>query len=74
MGELRLRKVTCSDGSTDQDATLCGKPVLENDEDEDHSSSETLEPNVTKCQFRLRWKKGGKQRHKTRREKTVGGY
>ena len=68
-GELRLRKDTRSDGSMDRDATLRGKPVLENDEDGDQSGSETPEPDVTKRRFRLRRKKGGKGRHKTRREK-----
>jgi len=42
---------------------------LENDQDGDQSGSETPEPDVTKRRFRLRRKKGGKGRHKTRREK-----
>ena len=68
-GDPRPRKDTCSDGSTDQDATLRGKPVLENGEDGDHSGSETPEPDVTKRRFRLRRKKGGKRRRKAQREK-----
>jgi len=59
-GRLGLRKDTPLDGSTDQDATLSGKPVLENDEDGDYSGSEAPEPNVIKHRFRLRRKKGGK--------------
>ena len=74
VGKLRLRKDTYSDGLMDWDATLRGKPVLENDEDEDHSGDEAPEPDVTKYQFRLHQKKGGKRQHKTWREKTVEGY
>ena len=51
--ELRLRKDACSDGSMDRDATLRGKPALENDEDGDHSGGEAPEPDGTKRQFRL---------------------
>jgi len=36
-----------SDGSTDLDATLRGKPVSENDEGEDHSGGEASEPSAT---------------------------
>jgi len=68
-GELRLRKDTYSDGSTDRDATLRGKPALENDEDGDHSGGEAPEPDVSKRRFRLRRKKGGKRRRKAQREK-----
>ena len=65
----KLRKNTGSDGSADQDATLRGGPVSENDGDGDHSSGEAPEHDATKRRFRLRRKKGGKRRHKTRRQK-----
>jgi len=68
-GEPRVRKDTGSDRSTDRDAILRGKPALETDEGGDHSGGEAPEPDVTKRRFRLRRKKGGKRRHKTRREK-----
>ena len=53
----------------DQDATLCGKPVLENGEEGDHSSSEAPKPDVTKHWFRLRRKNGGRWRRKAKCEK-----
>ena len=63
------RKTAVSDGSTDPDTTLRGKPVPENDQDGNHSDGEASEPDGTKRRFRLRRKKDGKRRRRGRREK-----
>ena len=66
---LKRRRNAPSDGSTDRDVTLRGKPDLENDKDGDRSGGEAPEPDTGKRRFRLRRKKGGKRSRKTRREK-----
>ena len=71
--KLRLRTNTFSDTSMDPDNTLRGAPVLEDDQDGDHSDGGTSEPEVTKRRFRLRRKKDGKRRRRMRREKAKEG-
>jgi metal transporter CNNM len=60
------RKNTTSDGSVDQDATLRGNPTSEDGPDGDHGDGEASESDVSKRRFRLRRKKDGKRRRKTR--------
>ena len=60
------------DSPIDQDATLRGNPVPENNQDVDHSDGGDPEPGVSKNRFRLRGKKGGRG-HKARREKKKQG-
>jgi metal transporter CNNM len=67
--KLKLRNSTVPDSPVDQDATLRGKPAPENDQDGDHSDGGDPEAGTSKRRFRLRRKKDGKRRHKTRREK-----
>ena len=67
------RKNTLLDGSVDTDATLRGKPILENDQDGDHGDGKAGEPGVTKRRFRFRRKKDGKGRRKARGEKAKKG-
>jgi len=71
--KFKLRKNTISDGSMDNHSTLRGKPVPGNDQDEAHSDGGASEPDAVKRRFRLRRKKDGKSRRKTRREKKKHG-
>lgn len=67
------RSSTLSDDPIDPDATLRGRPGLENDQDGDHSAGGTSEPGVTKRRFRLRRKKDGKRRRKAQHEEAKQG-
>jgi len=58
---------TIGDGAVDQDATLRGNPILESAHGGDHSEGGDQEIGVSKRRFRLRRKKGGKNR-KARRD------
>ena len=70
----KIRNSTLSDGPMDPDATLRGQPILEDDQDGDHSAGGTSEPGVTKRRrFRLRRKKDEKRRRKTWREEAKQG-
>jgi hypothetical protein len=50
----------------DQDATLRGNPTSEDGPDGDHGGGGASESDVSKRRFRLRRKKDGKRRRKTR--------
>lgn len=65
----RVHHNTDPDSQTDQDATLRGKPVLEDDQD-DGGNPET---GFSKHRFRLRRKKDRKRRRKARGEKAKQG-
>ena len=52
---------TVPDSPTDQDATLRGNSVSENNQDVDHSEGVEPEPGSSKPRFRLRRKKSGKR-------------
>jgi metal transporter CNNM len=65
------RKNTTSDGSVDRNATPRGNPTSEDGSGGDYGGSEASESDVAKRQFRLRRKKGGKRRRKTRLGKRV---
>ena len=55
------RTSTNPDSPTDQDATLRGNPIPEDNQELDHSDGEDPEPAVSKRRFRLRRKKGGRK-------------
>ena len=58
--KLKIHTNTFSDASTDPDDTLQGMPVLENNQDRDHSNSGTSGSSITKHQFQLSRKKDKK--------------
>ena len=60
------REDTTSDGSVDQGVTMRGNPTLEDGPDGDHGDSKASGSDVAKCRFRLRRKKDGKWRCRTR--------
>ena len=71
--KLKLCTNVFSETSMDPGDTLRGAPVLEDDQDGDHSDGGTSEPGVTKRRFRLGRKKDGKRRRKMRRAKEKEG-
>ena len=68
-GELNLQKDTRSDGLTDRDVTLRGKPVLENGEDGDPAAAKPPSQMSPSVWFRLHRKKGGERQCKAQVEK-----